>query len=514
MTVVKKVVFLVFSVLSGFTLKAYQQPKQDNKPPFDFSKVKAVINDQIATNQVPSVSIAVVYQGNIIWEESFGLAEKEKKTKATIYTPYALASVTKTLTATAILKLEERKLIQLDSPVNNYLRGSKISSPLWDPQAATIKRVMMHMAGLTSYDQYCKDVSCPASQDSIIKRYGIIFWEPGSRFDYSNIGYGILGKMIESVSGKSLSDFFKEEIFDPLGMKNSYVSTDPLTEQHAIGYFGGPGSARVDAKVSNTPAASSGYASVHDLALFAKLHLKDLISAKEKVLSPSSIDYMQHPGQDSSYSYGLAWGIQNNMFGYTGVLAQGGTTDAQAHLQLIPSEDLAVIVLSNTGRTNCGLIINETISSILPEYKKNRAMIANNKPGNNGNSTQPNSLPNFILGEWKGLIRTSKSDVPMIFLIKDSSQAFVTVGSAKDIPVSIAFRNGGLSCRLPGNLDIPEETGPAAYNLNISMFPKTETSLFGCVVTYAIGDGDTPRLPFWVELNKTLINRSAGSIQQ
>jgi CubicO group peptidase (beta-lactamase class C family) len=227
-------------------------------------------------------------------------------------------------------------------------------------------------------------------------------------------------------------------------MKNSYLSTDPRNEKYAIRYFAGPGSAKVKAKISYTPGASSGYASAHDLALFAKLHLKDLISAKEKLLSPSSIDYMQHPGKDSSYSYGLAWWIQNNIYGYKGVLAQGGTTDAQAHLQLIPSEDLAIIVLSNTGRTNCGLIINESISAILPQFKEQR-LRASQTTNRSNNNAAPNPLPDFLSGEWKGIIHTFKSDIPIVLSVKDSSSTLMRVGTADPVPVKISFRNGSLS---------------------------------------------------------------------
>src|SRR5262245_13203774 len=86
----------------------------------DFGKARAIINDHITNKKFPSISIAVVRGGKIIWEEGFGYADIEHKRKATPSTPYYTASITKTMTATALMKLSEQKLVNLDSPVNRY----------------------------------------------------------------------------------------------------------------------------------------------------------------------------------------------------------------------------------------------------------------------------------------------------------------------------------------------------------------------------------------------------------
>src|ERR1700754_1119288 len=84
----------------------------------DFSKTRTIINDHINNKNFPSISIAVVKDGKIIWEEAFGYADKEKGRKATTTTPYYTASITKTFTATALMKLAEQRLINIDSPLN------------------------------------------------------------------------------------------------------------------------------------------------------------------------------------------------------------------------------------------------------------------------------------------------------------------------------------------------------------------------------------------------------------
>ena len=121
----------------------------------DFSKAKAIINDYITNKKFPSISVAVVKNGKIIWEDGFGYADLEHKRKATPATPYYTASITKTMTATALMKLSEQGLINLDSPVNKYLKRWKVTSYRWDARKATVKSVMSHTSGLTTFNFWC-----------------------------------------------------------------------------------------------------------------------------------------------------------------------------------------------------------------------------------------------------------------------------------------------------------------------------------------------------------------------
>src|SRR5690242_7703344 len=98
----------------------------------DLSSVRKHIESLVASGTLPSVSIAVSRDGALLWEESFGLADRENDIKATPHTPYYPASVTKSLTATAVMLLRDRKQIALDSPLNDYLGAAKLSSPAWD----------------------------------------------------------------------------------------------------------------------------------------------------------------------------------------------------------------------------------------------------------------------------------------------------------------------------------------------------------------------------------------------
>jgi CubicO group peptidase (beta-lactamase class C family) len=473
--------------------------QQKNLQP-DFSKARAIINDRIDNHQVPSISIAVVKDGKILWEESFGYADKENQQKATVNTPYYLASVSKTITATAIMKLAEQKLLNLDSPVNKYLGGGKVSSPMWNAKEATVSRVMSHTSGLTTFDFWCRgdSLTCAGMDDTIISRYAILVSPPGGGFDYSNLGYGILDRVISNSSGKSFSDYMESEIFRPLGMKNSYMPKNPPREDRAIRYSPVDLS-RIESPYSHpyTAGASLIYSSAHDLALFAMLHLNDL-KKKNKIISEHSIQAMQDTvARNGSQHYGLGWWINNDYYGYKGVLAQGGNFFSSAWLQLIPSEDIGVIILTNIGHGEpWRKIIDEVLSELLPKFKANMAAAQSVKQASPAVATgEPRSE------KWKGSVRTYKGDVPVTFYFNGSKGSFADLGNLEHIQIpNVRTRPNWFAYTIEGDLNL-EDIGAGPYNLSYYLNQKGDL-LYGSVQTSGSAHPDTPRLSYWVTMKK------------
>jgi CubicO group peptidase (beta-lactamase class C family) len=208
--------FFLSSALLGQTTTTTQKHKPD------FGKVRTYIQEQMATQSVPSIAVAVARGKEILWEEGFGWADRQNDIKASAHTPYYLASVTKSLTGAALVMLQEQGKLDLDRPVNDYLGAAKLHSPMFAPSQATVRRVATHTAGLTTYARECAldDPGCRTSISTAIERYGVIFSPPGDHFDYSNLGYGILGDVVARVSGKTYGDFLNDEIFRPLGMSD------------------------------------------------------------------------------------------------------------------------------------------------------------------------------------------------------------------------------------------------------------------------------------------------------
>ncbi len=480
--------FVLFATVSSIA--------QTNPQP-DFSKVKSIINDRIANHQVPSISIAVVKGGKIIWEESFGYADKETQRKATVHTPYNLASVSKTITATAIMKLAEQKMLDIDRPVNNYLKGGKVNSPMFNAEEATVKMVMSHTAGLTTFNFWCRtdSVTCAKMDDTIINRYGVLVFPPGDHFDYSNLGYGVLDRVVSNASGKSFAEYMDAEIFRPLDMKNSYVA-QYLRPERAMRYSAADASlAEYPYSHSYSAGASLIHSSVHDLALFAMLHLNDL-KKKKGIISERSIKLMQDTVAGTK-EYGLGWWINHDLYGYKGVLAQGGTYVSSAWLQLIPSEDIGVVILTNIGHGEpWRKIIYEVLSELLPKFKANLAAAQSTKKESPTVATveQPS-------GKWKGILRADKGDVPVAFYFNGPKGSFADLGDVKNIPIpEVRTGTNSFAYSFAGDLGL-EDTGPGPYNLSFYLTQKGDV-LYGHMETRASVHPGTPTLPFWVKMTK------------
>lgn len=437
----------------------------------DFSKADALIRSYISSG-VPSIAIAVTLHGKIIWEKAVGMANQSDRMPATTHTPYYLASVSKTMTATALMELIQEGKIDLDRPVNNYLGAAKLSSQAWNPEDATILKIATHTAGLATYDWNClkDDPKCSTDTNELIRRYGVIVWKPGDHFDYSNADYGILGEVVAHSSRERLSEVMKKKVFLPLGMHDCFLDSSLLNmSTAAVRYDSSHPSVPMPTQRSTTPGASSMYCSVHDLALFGMFHLKDHVGIKRRPLSDRSIDEMQRPivPVEDGGSYGFGWWVQNNLNGYHGVLAQGGTKDATAYLQLIPSEDISVAMLWNSGAPDGSKVIDEILATMLPRY---RDALTHNS------SSMVNALPvpakaaKSFLGTWAGSIHTYRGDVPLTLVIDPSGSGSAKLGSEPEVHVSrFRFDGNVVKCELPGISGLGD-TGPDPYSIDVKLY--------------------------------------------
>jgi CubicO group peptidase (beta-lactamase class C family) len=447
----------------SFLSQAQQQPASPN-----LSAVASLIRERVASG-VPSIAIAIAHHGRIVWEEAVGMSDRERNITATVHTPYYLASISKSITATALLELVEHNQVNLDRPVNDYLHAARVNSPMWDVSKATVRRVANHTAGLTTYDRDClvSDRDCDASAAVAIRRYAVIVWPPGDQFDYSNLDYGILGEVVAEASHASLPVVLQRRVFAPLGMTDCFLDASvDRTNSAAVRYDSSPPFSRTPPKRSTAPGASSAYCSVHDLALFGMFHLKDHLASQKRILSDRSIDQMQAPSLPSGeeFQYGLSWWVQENLNGFHGVLAQGGTNDATAYLQLIPSEDIAIAMLWNTGTPDGGKVVDQVLSALIPRYQKNlEAAAAAKPPGPSSTAPEP---PPAMLGTWSGFVQTYQGRVPLALDVSASGQLVARLGAEPEVRrAHPRFGEGVVRWTMPGSLGVEGEPFDLAMRL-------------------------------------------------
>jgi CubicO group peptidase (beta-lactamase class C family) len=171
-----------------------------------------------------------------------------------------------------------------------------------------VRRLLSHTSGLTTFARSCSPGESSCLEEEI-DRSGILFWPPGEVFDYSNLGYGILGDVVTRASGQSLSAYLQNAIFDPLGMHHCGLElSDSLTKVAAAQYNEKTHARSAMNKVSGTPGASSVRCSAHDLLLFGMFNLKDDLKA-HPVLTGADIDEMHRAQSHTNSRNGLQYGL-------------------------------------------------------------------------------------------------------------------------------------------------------------------------------------------------------------
>ena len=177
----------------------------------ELKTVQSFIQKTLVEKDIPSLAVAVARNGEIIWEEAWGMADRENQIPATPHTMYSLASISKPITATGIMVLVEKGLIDIDDPANNYLGSAQLNGHSFNAKGATVRRLLDHSSGLPLHYQffYEDEPYTRPPMDITILRYGNLVTKPGERWQYSNLAYGILDYIIERTSGRSYSVFMR-----------------------------------------------------------------------------------------------------------------------------------------------------------------------------------------------------------------------------------------------------------------------------------------------------------------
>jgi len=470
-----------------------------------FHEVRNKVVNVVNGGEVPSLSIAAAKDGKIIWEEAFGWADKEKKTKATPHTLYSLASVSKPFTATGLMVLLQKGLIDLENPVNDYFGEAKLTAYEGNAADATVKRVLNHTSGLTEhFNHFFEDEAyrCPSMEDTI-RRYGILVTPPGEIGAYSNLGYGIIGYIISKVTGQSYAQFMKEEIFLPLGLTHTSVNKSKAFEKYAATLYNKRGFP-IPSFTSDSPAAGAIYSSVHDLIRFGMFHLKNHLPDQKQILSDKNIQKMQSDWDPNALYrddyYGLGWLVDEDWNGYRVVYHHGSGPRATSMLFLIPTEGLTVAVLCNSNSMLPFEICDEIVSLLLPRFAEN--LRKRTQEAGKGTVRRDLNIPVEFIGKWKGKIKTYDREIGVKMLIQEDGDFHIKLQDQletliNNVSYSRFFIFGIFNGKIPTR---DNERRP--YVLQIFVILR-DNRLSGRVTASALRDGyDAYNLSSWIELKK------------
>lgn len=436
-------------LLALLALAPITLPAQRGAPVDQWASVRDTIRELMTRTNAPSVSVAVARGGKIVWEEAFGLADREKMIPATPNTMYSLASISKPMTATALMALVERRTIDLDRPANDYLGVGKLTGLAGDANGATVRRVMSHTAGLPLHYQfyYANEPYPVVSNDETIGRYGILVSPPGEVYEYSNLGYGIIDHIIARVSGTDYADFMRRNVFVPLGLTRTSVGIGPGLEPYVA--------QRYDQKQRPVPfydfdhrGGSAVYSSAHDLVRFGMFHLKDHLPDQQAILKDSTIESMHRPVAPASY--GLGWIIVERE-GQRIVYHTGGMPGVQTILALYPAEDVAVVVLMNLVG-DVGRPFRQIERVILPKYAEARRRAEQLQP-TSSTAPKPFVPPSELLGEWSGTVRTWERTIPMTLAVQPDGDVHVRIeGELESLLNNVRWQDNTLVGRFAGSI--------------------------------------------------------------
>ena len=343
-------VMVVWAVLSACAVGQVRENQIDGI-------FRPVVNDQ-----GPGMAVGVIRDGKMVFEKGYGLANLEKKTRITPETDFRLASVTKQFTAMSIMLLVHDGKLHYDDTLTKIFP----EFPEYG-RAITIRELLNHTSGLKDYgDIYAKQVGEKTPPDQvpqlhdkdvlkIMEQQTGTEFPPGTKWEYSNSGYGVLAMVIQKVSGKPYQDFVRERIFKPLGIKKTVAFVKDVNEvpNRAYGYNKDKATGKFEFGDQSPTSAVLGdggiYTSIKEMAKWDKgLREHTLLSEAEmrEALTPVKVTDGRKRRDGTMLEYGFGWFLDPYK-GHERNYHDGSTTGFLTTIQRFPKDGLTVIVLSN-----------------------------------------------------------------------------------------------------------------------------------------------------------------------
>jgi len=321
-------------------------------------KIDSVINAQMLKKHIVGASMAIVDHGKIVYAKGYGFADNRKKIKATDKTVFCIGSITKTFTAMAIMKLHEEGKIDLDKPASYYLPELKIKSIVEGGDILKIRNLLSHTSGLT--DGFMNKDMCADEQDmtSIIDDLNQeeIVHKTNWKWSYSNVGYDLLGCIIERVSGMKYMDYIRKNFLQKMDMASSDFFDRPNDTTYSKGYL--KDTIQTAEPFMRDVPAGALFCSAPDMANFIKTIQNKGYYGTTPVISQASISDMQTDHTDKTVipndqKYGYATFIlpmefkEDSLYG-DAVGHAGDTYTFHATYFAFPKMDFGVVLLTNS----------------------------------------------------------------------------------------------------------------------------------------------------------------------
>ncbi len=352
----KHICYTIFVLSFTLLLSCEKTTEKDGLTELNLQENLTDYLDDNQSDTQAGLSILIKHEGNVIFQESRGVARSATGASINQHTQFRIGSISKPFTAIAVMMLVEDGLISLDDKIVDILDNLPASF-----SDITVKHLLAHRAGLLDYIDDNTNLAAlhNFTNEGIIDALltsGLdnLQFAPGSSGDYSNTGYALLTTIVEEVAGESFPDFLKSEIFNPAGMTNSFVyHEDEQFGSHGENYALAYGNTHlVFGFNALLYGASNVISSTHDLSLFTEALLNG------ELISLSNLNLMievQGPLPGIA-DYGLGWMTGKGNYWHSDKYSDdndfwhtGGFDGYRTVLSINPDLDLQVIILTNNG---------------------------------------------------------------------------------------------------------------------------------------------------------------------
>jgi CubicO group peptidase (beta-lactamase class C family) len=346
-------------------------------------ELEAYLKALVECGKPPGLSLVVVKDGKIIYEKGFGWADEPRGIASTSESVYHWWSLTKIATAIAILQLQEREKLKLDDSVAKYLPFFKVQYPSTNSKPVTIQHLLTHSSGLPDagfriigwiHHDGEPSVNQTALVEKVLPDFSELKFEPGDHAQYTNIGYMVLGAIIEKVTGQTYEDYIREHVLKPLAMNHTdFLYTNEMEQYEAAGshpvfnamtpllpFVAGSYIREISGKhlwlerIYNDQTPPTGLiGSATDAACLVAAYLNEGELDGRRILSPVSISRMTREGHikranDTTKNrwQGIGWQIYDDK-GLLILRHSGGGPGFSTEMQLCPDKKLGFVLFTN-----------------------------------------------------------------------------------------------------------------------------------------------------------------------
>jgi len=422
-----------------------------------FPIIDKIFKDYADSNHLPGVAYGLVVDGKLVYKGNIGYTDIEKKTPVTSSSLFRIASMSKSFAAMAILKLRDEGKLNLDDPAYFYIPELKnLKYPTADAPHITVRHLLSHSAGFPEDNPWGDRQLADTDKDllELIGKQLSFSNPPGIAYEYSNLGFALIGKIITNVSGMRYQDYIKKNIWEPLGMKTTtYEFADVAPDKLAHGYRWlnekwNEETLLHDTKDGSWGAMGAMISSIDEFANYMAFHMSAWPPNNAPDNGPikrSSVREMHHPWRfagfnpnykypdgrtcpvTTAYCFGLGW--TKDCDGKTYIAHSGGLPGFGSQWRIMPDYGIGIVSFANRTYSPMGFVNLQILDTIIKIAKLQPIQLSPSKILEQRKNDLVKLLPDWNNAEQSGIFSENFfPDYPIDTLKKYARDLYAKAG--------------------------------------------------------------------------------------